>query len=167
MGAQGPALLARFGLIPRSTAARVACDASVRLVVKHGERVLNVGRARRVVSPRQRAALAEQYQTCVVPGCAIRFADCDIHHLWWWSPAGPTDHDLQVPLCGAHHLWLHEGDYTITCEDTTPAGLMSLTACGRWAPPLRRRFPVTARRFPRIWGGADCGPRTRPGSPRG
>src|SRR5262245_17411851 len=29
MGARGPALLARFGIIPRSTAARVACDAVV------------------------------------------------------------------------------------------------------------------------------------------
>ena len=117
MGARGPALLARFGLIPTSTAARATCDAVVRLVVKHGERVLNVGRARRVVSPRQRAALAETYQTCVVPGCAIRFADCDIHHMWWWSLAGPTDHDLQVPLCSRHHLWLHEGGYTITRQD--------------------------------------------------
>src|SRR5262249_28197982 len=87
MGARGSALLTRFGVIPTSTAARVCCDAVVRLVVKHGRTVLNVGRSRRVVSARQRAALAERYQTCVFPGCAVRFADCDIHHLWCGSLA--------------------------------------------------------------------------------
>ena len=117
MGQQGPAILSRFGLIPASTAARVTCDAVVRLVVKHGQRVLNVGRSRRVVSPRQRAALAERYQRCVVPGCGVRLADCDIHHLWWWSLSGPTDLDLQIPVCSSHHIWLHEGGYTITRED--------------------------------------------------
>ena len=86
-------------------------------MIKHGGRVLNVGRGRRVVSPRQRAALAQHYDTCVVPGCGVRFADCDIHHLWWWSLAGPTDLDLQVPVCSAHHIWLHEGGYSITRED--------------------------------------------------
>jgi len=117
MGRAGSALLARFGVIPTSTAARAGCDAVVRLVVKHGQRVLNVGRSRRVVSARQRAALAERYQMCVFPGCAVRFADCDIHHLWWWSLAGPTDLDLQVPVCCSHHLWLHEGGYTITRDN--------------------------------------------------
>jgi hypothetical protein len=53
----------------------------------------------------------------VLPGCAVRFADCDIHHLWWWSLAGPTDLDLQIPVCPSHHRWLHEGGYTITLED--------------------------------------------------
>jgi hypothetical protein len=43
--------------------------------------VLNVGRTRRVVTTRQHAALAAQFQTCAMPGCGVRFADCDIHHL--------------------------------------------------------------------------------------
>jgi hypothetical protein len=70
-----------------------------------------------VVTARQHAALATRYHTCVVPGCGIRFADCDIHHLWWWSLAGPTDLDLQVPLCGSHHRWLHDGGHTLTREN--------------------------------------------------
>jgi hypothetical protein len=49
-----------------------------------------------------------------MPGCQVSFADCDIHHLWWYSLGGPTDHDLQVPLCRSHHTWLHDGDYSIT-----------------------------------------------------
>ena len=112
----GKALLARFGLIATATAARVACDAAVRLVVKHGDRVLNVDTTARVVTDRQLAALAQTYQTCVVPGCGIRFADCDIHHLWWYSLGGPTDLDLQVPLCRSHHTWVHEGGTHLTRE---------------------------------------------------
>jgi hypothetical protein len=116
MHTTGKALLARFGLISTATAARVACDAAIRLVVKHGNRVLNVGTTTRVVTDRQLVALAETYQTCVAPGCGIRFADCDIHHLWWYSLGGPTDLDLQVPLCRSHHTWVHERGTTLTRE---------------------------------------------------
>jgi Domain of unknown function (DUF222) len=116
MGGHGKALLARFGLIAAATAARVACDAAIRLVVTHGDRVLNVGTTARVVTDRQLVALAQTYQTCVMPGCAIRFADCDIHHLWWYSLGGPTDLDLQVPLCRSHHTCVHEGGTHLTRE---------------------------------------------------
>ena len=94
----------------------MTCHAAIRLVDKHGARVLNVGTTTGVVTDRQLTALANTYQTCVVPGCAIRFADCDIHHLWWHSLAGPTDLDLQLPLCRSHHTWVHEGDTHITRE---------------------------------------------------
>jgi hypothetical protein len=70
-----------------------------------------------VVTDRQLSALADTYDTCVVPGCAIRFGDCEIHHLWWWSLGGPTDLDLQVPLCRSHHTWVHEGGTSLTRED--------------------------------------------------
>jgi hypothetical protein len=70
-----------------------------------------------VVADRQRAALAARYATCAMPGCAVRFADCEVHHLWWWSLGGPTDLDLQVPLCRSHHAWLHDGGYTIARQD--------------------------------------------------
>lgn len=113
----GRAILHRFGAIPTATAARLSCDAVARLVVAHGGRVLDVGRTTRVVTRRQHAALAATYETCVMPGCAVRFADCDVHHLWWWSLGGPTDLDLQVPLCGSHHRWLHEGGCSITREE--------------------------------------------------
>ena len=34
----------------------------------------------------------------------------------WWQLNGPTDLDLQVPLCRHHHTWLHDGGYTLTRE---------------------------------------------------
>jgi hypothetical protein len=115
----GQALLARFGLIPTGTAQRLSCDALVTLVLTHGDRVLNVGRTRRTVTGRQRTALATTHRTCAMPGCQVPFADCDIHHLWWWHLGGPTDHDLQVPLCATHHRRLHDGDYSLTRQHGT------------------------------------------------
>jgi hypothetical protein len=106
-------LLARFGLVSTPTAARVACDSRVQLIVTHGARLLHVGRRHRLVNDAQRTALAHTHPTCVLPGCQVRFGDCDIHHLWW-SQHGPTDYDLQVPLCRSHHIWLHEGGYCLT-----------------------------------------------------
>jgi uncharacterized protein DUF222 len=114
MPGHGRALLSRFGLIPTTTAQRLTCDALVTLVLTHGDRVLNVGRTRRTVTRRQRTALAATHDRCAMPGCQVPFADCDIHHLWWWHLGGPTDHDLQVPLCGTHHRRLHDGDYSLT-----------------------------------------------------
>ncbi len=115
----GQALLARFGLIPTTTAQHLSCDALVSLVLTHGDRVLNVGRTHRTVTGRQRTALAAMFDRCAMPGCQVPFADCDIHHLWWWHLAGPTDLDLQVPLCGAHHRRLHDGDYSLTRHHDT------------------------------------------------
>jgi hypothetical protein len=117
MPGHGQAILSRFGMIPGRLAERIACDALVRLVVTHGGGVLNVGRTQRVVTGRQRAALATLHPTCAMPGCVVRFTDCEVHHLWWWSLGGPTDLDLQVPLCRSHHAWLHDGGYTVTRED--------------------------------------------------
>jgi len=110
----GRALLERFGLVPTTTAARITCDSLVRVVLEHGARVLNVGHTHRVVTDRQHAALAATYQSCVFPGCQVKFSDCAIHHLWWHSMGGPTDLDLQLPVCESHHIWLHEGGYSIT-----------------------------------------------------
>ena len=117
MPGHGRALLERFGLVPTSTAARITCDSLVRVVLEHGARVLNVGRTHRVVTDRQHAALAATYRSCVFPGCQVRFSDCAVHHLWWHSMGGPTDLDLQLPVCESHHIWLHEGGYSITRED--------------------------------------------------
>jgi hypothetical protein len=115
----GQPLLARFGPISTVTAARVACDSTLRLVITHGRKVLYAGRRQRLVNDAQHAALAATHRTCVLPGCHIKFGDCDIHHLWWWSQQGLTDLDLQVPVCASHHIWLHEGGYSITREDGT------------------------------------------------
>jgi hypothetical protein len=70
---------------------------------------LEVGRATRVVSPAQRAALAVRDGGCRYPGCDRPVAWCDAHHLRHWLHGGPTDLENLVLLCRAHHRAVHEG----------------------------------------------------------
>jgi hypothetical protein len=70
---------------------------------------LEVGRATRVVTAAQRAALAVRDGGCVFPGCDRPVAWCDAHHLRHWLHGGPTDLANLALLCRAHHRAVHEG----------------------------------------------------------
>ena len=70
---------------------------------------LEVGRATRVVSAAQRAALAVRDGGCRFPGCDRPPAWCEAHHLRHWLHGGATDLANLVLLCRAHHRAVHEG----------------------------------------------------------
>jgi len=70
---------------------------------------LEVGRATRVVSAAQRAALAVRDGGCRFPGCDRPPAWCEAHHLRHWLHGGATDPANLVLLCRAHHRAVHEG----------------------------------------------------------
>jgi Domain of unknown function (DUF222)/HNH endonuclease len=89
---------------------------------------LEVGRASRVVSPAQRAALVVRDGGCVFPGCQRPPGWCEAHHLRHWLHGGPTDLGNLVLLCRAHHRAVHEGGWQL---DRDPDGLLLAT------PPLR------------------------------
>jgi Domain of unknown function (DUF222) len=72
---------------------------------------LDVGRATRVVSPAQRAALAVRDGGCVFPDCDRPLAWCDGHHLWHWTDGGPTELWNLALVCRAHHRQVHEGGW--------------------------------------------------------
>jgi len=90
---------------------------------------LEVGRATRVVTPAQRAALAVRDRGCVFPGCERPLAWCDAHHLEHWVDGGPTDLPNLALLCRAHHRAVHEGGWRLI---RGPDGRFSAT------PPHRR-----------------------------
>ncbi len=52
------------------------------------------------------------YRTCGHPGCTVRFADCEIHHVIDWDHHGPTNLANLLPLCTRHHHLVHEGGWT-------------------------------------------------------
>jgi hypothetical protein len=70
---------------------------------------LEVGRATRVVSPAQRAALAVRDGGCRYPGCDRPPAWCEAHHLRHWLHGGATDLANLVLLCRTHHRTVHQG----------------------------------------------------------
>ena len=90
---------------------------------------LEVGRASRVVSAAQRAALVVRDGGCAVPGCDRPPAWCEAHHLRHWLHGGPTNLVNLALVCRAHHRAVHEGGWRLA---RGPDG--RLTA----SPPYRR-----------------------------
>jgi Domain of unknown function (DUF222)/HNH endonuclease len=90
---------------------------------------LEVGRASRVVSAAQRAALVVRDGGCAFPGCQRPPAWCDAHHLRHWLHGGPTDLANLALLCRAHHRAVHEGGWRLARD---PDGQLTAT------PPHRR-----------------------------
>jgi hypothetical protein len=98
-------------------------------VVLHAPGQLNLGRCTRLANRAQRRALRALYATCAIPGCAVRFDNCTIHHVHWWRHGGRTDFCNLLPLCSKHHHLVHEGGWnlhlaadrtlTITLPDAT------------------------------------------------
>jgi hypothetical protein len=90
---------------------------------------LEVGRASRVVSAAQRAALVVRDGGCAVPGCDRPPAWCEAHHLVHWLHGGPTDLENLALVCRAHHRAVHEGGWRLGRD---PDGRLTAT------PPHRK-----------------------------
>jgi Domain of unknown function (DUF222)/HNH endonuclease len=74
---------------------------------------LEVGRATRVVSAAQRAALVVRDGGCVFPDCGRPPPWCEAHHLRHWLDGGRTDLANLALVCRAHHRAVHEGGWRL------------------------------------------------------
>jgi hypothetical protein len=100
--------------LPVDTVRRMACEARIIPVVMGSSGVvLDMGRATRLASRQQRRALEAMHATCAVPSCAVPVAQCQPHHVEYWTAGGPTDLDNLVPLCDQHHRCVHEGGWRL------------------------------------------------------
>jgi len=107
--------------ISATTARILAADANIIPAVLGGAgEVLDLGRARRLFSPAQRQALAEQYGGCAFPGCDHPPSYTEAHHLQWWSAGGPTDLANGIPLCSFHHHRVHDDGWEIEVRNQVP-----------------------------------------------
>ncbi|HLS77140.1 MAG TPA: DUF222 domain-containing protein [Nocardia sp.] len=100
------------------TAARLACDAKVQLLLddRTGNRMY-LGRSRRLASDAQvRALTARDGQRCQFPGCPhTRYLNA--HHIIPWEHGGPTDIDNLIMICSHHHKVIHDHGYQIDRVD--------------------------------------------------
>jgi hypothetical protein len=93
---------------------RLTCDATVTpLTWTRSGTPLDAGRARRLVTPKQRQALALRDGGCTFPGCPAPPDECDAHHLRHWAQGGPSDMANLGLACGYHHTLAHEGGYLV------------------------------------------------------
>jgi hypothetical protein len=136
----GP-LLRRFGRIPSATAQRLGCDAVfTRILTDASGQVVDVGRTSRHTTAAQNAALTAMYTHCGYPNCGTPLARCDIHHVAWWSRGGSTDLSNLVPLCKAHHLFVHELGYTISTSHDRLGN--PVAGPRRWSFSTPRGMPI-------------------------
>ena len=114
-----PAAEMEFSLpISAKAVERLACDCSVtRILLGSDSTVIDVGRARRVISGPQRKALEVRDRGCVWPGCDRPASWTSGHHLVHWIRNGPTDLPNLTLLCYRHHWMVHEGDWQIVRTD--------------------------------------------------
>lgn len=75
---------------------------------------LDLGRTTRLANRYQRRALQGLYSTCAVPGCAVHYDRCKLHHIVWWRHGGRTDLGNLLPVCQHHHTRIHEDRWEIT-----------------------------------------------------
>ncbi|TMC95645.1 MAG: DUF222 domain-containing protein [Chloroflexi bacterium] len=117
--AGAPAAEMDFSLpISSKAVERSACDCSVtRILLGADSTVIDVGRARRVVSGPQSKALRVRDKGCVWPGCDRPASWTSAHHMAHWIHGGSTDLSNLVLLCYRHHWMVHEGGWQIVRND--------------------------------------------------
>jgi hypothetical protein len=104
--------------VPVDVAREIACNSLITPVLRdrYGV-VLDVGRARRWVTPMQRRAMEAMYATCFITDCETPITECHEHHIVYWEHGGTTDMSNLVPVCQHHHRWIHASNPRITIDD--------------------------------------------------
>ncbi len=117
--AGAPAAEMEFSLpISSRMVERLACDCAVtRILLGSDSTVIDVGRARRVISGPTRKALVARDRHCVWPGCDRAATYTEGHHLLHWIHNGETVLGNLVLLCYWHHMRVHEGRWQIARAD--------------------------------------------------
>lgn len=107
--------------VPASLAHRIACTGAVQKVVfdQYG-RILRLGAPDRLFNAHQRRAIGARDGGCIIPGCSIPAAWCEVHHVTEYAHGGPTHTDNGVLLCWAHHHGLEKSGWQIQMRGGTP-----------------------------------------------
>ncbi|WP_106814937.1 HNH endonuclease signature motif containing protein [Microbacterium timonense] len=111
------------GAVPVSAsfARHVGCHGTIQRVALSANGAIKALRVTdRVFSPWQRRAIAARDGGCIIPGCRVRAAWCEIHHVTPWSRRGPTDVGNGVLLCWHHHRSIETSGWEIRMADGVP-----------------------------------------------
>jgi len=116
---RGAGLTVHEGTLSAGQVRQLACEADLIPAVlgEQGE-ILDLGLARRLVTPGQRRVLAHRDQGCTFPGCHVPATWCDAHHVVHWARGGRSDLSNYALLCPRHHTWVHQHDATAQVDAT-------------------------------------------------
>ncbi len=101
------------GLISTETAERYICTSGTLPVIFSGTTAIDAGHTHRLHSPRQRIAIAAQWNGCAWPDCPKPAIMTEIHHIDAFNGSNTTLTNA-IPLCRFHHMELHANHWTIT-----------------------------------------------------
>ncbi|MCM3780890.1 HNH endonuclease [Microbacterium hydrocarbonoxydans] len=132
--------------IPTTAAAHTACSGVIQRVVVDQGRIVGITVTDRVFTVHQRRAIIARDTECLIPGCHVPAAWCEIHHVTEHARGGPTSTDNGVPLCWWHHRSLPTSGWEIRMNNGVPQvrGPAWWDPTRRWhtpthsAPPLAR-----------------------------
>jgi len=127
--------------------ATALCDCELRRVVVDERGLpLDVGRARRMFTPAQRAAVVVRDRVCAWNGCSIVPRHCELHHIRWWDrDGGRSDLENAVLLCSHHHHQVHRLDLDVRrrvpgAADLARSQVVAAVERGRPPGPVRYEF---------------------------
>jgi hypothetical protein len=100
-----------------ATAQRIICADGAVPIVFHPGGKLDVGRAQRLFTERQRIALAAIWGGCAHPDCDLPPSWTEAHHAQPDSQGGATDIANGILLCRFHHMMIHNQGWMIRPPD--------------------------------------------------
>jgi hypothetical protein len=83
-------------------------------------RIIELGSPQRCFTPAQRKAITLRDGGCLIPGCSIPAAWCEIHHVTPDAEGGPTHTDNGVLLCWFHHRSIETSGWQVRMRNGTP-----------------------------------------------
>ncbi len=131
-----------------AVARQVACGGAIQRVTCADGRILAIGITDRVFAAHQRRAIGLRDGGCIIPGCHVPAAWCEIHHVEEASCGGPTHTDNGVLLCWWHHRTIDTGGWRVRMNRGVPEvrGPAWWDSSGQWRPitksvlRMRQRF---------------------------
>lgn len=132
-GFAGPGVTSMGARLSAAVVRRLACDAEIIPAVLGAEsQVLDIGRAKRLVTPAIWAALMVRDQHCAFPGCQRPSLACDGHHITHWADGGETSLDNMIMLCRHHHTLVHQSPWAVQIDPDTRRPV--------WTPPPKLKL---------------------------
>lgn len=107
--------------IPATFARHVGCHGTIhRVALRANGSIKALTVTDRVFTAWQRKAIGARDGGCIIPGCRVRAAWCEIHHVIEASQGGPTAVDNGVLLCWHHHRTIETSGWEIRIVDGIP-----------------------------------------------
>lgn len=108
-------------MVSVAVARHAGCAGSVqRVTTDSSGRITSIGTEERLFNRHQRRAIALRDGGCVIPGCTVGAAWCEVHHVTEHAGGGATHTDNGVLLCWNHHRFLDKNGWSVRMNTGVP-----------------------------------------------